>query len=278
MEFMDKFDAEVLLRRLKSGGFSGVFMVPTQFHQVFSLDAKILDECRGINIRTIISNAAPLPQAMKHKIVAYFGEGKLHETYGSTEGGIVTNLRPPDQLRKQQCVGTPFIGTLVKIVDDQGHECAPDVPGELFSTSPYLFNGYWDRPQETADTFKDGWVSVGDIARRDAEGFIYIVDRKKDMVISGGVNIYPREIEEVLLAHPAISDIAVVGVRDDKWGERLRAVVVLKAGQALTLDALVQFCEGKLSAYKIPKELLVVPALPRNANGKVLKTELRTLA
>jgi acyl-CoA synthetase (AMP-forming)/AMP-acid ligase II len=278
MEFMDKFDAEVLLRRLKSGAFSGVFMVPTQFHQVFSLDEKILDECRGINIRAIISNAAPLPQAMKHKIVAYFGEGKLHETYGSTEGGVVTNLRPPDQLRKQQCVGTPFVGTLIKVVDGQGRECAPDVPGELFSLSPYLFSGYWNRAQETADTFNDGWVSVGDIAKRDAEGFIYIVDRKKDMVISGGVNIYPREIEEVLFAHPAIADVAVVGLPDEKWGERLRAVVVLKSGQALNADGLVQFCEGKLSAYKIPKELLVVPALPRNANGKVLKTELRALA
>lgn len=275
MEFMDKFDAELLLRRLKSGGFSGVFMVPTQFHQVFSLDQKILDECRGIQIRTIISNAAPLPQAMKHKIVGYFGDGKLHETYGSTEGGVVTNLRPPDQLRKQQCVGTPFLGTLIKIVDEQGQECAADVPGELFSLSPYLFNGYWNRDKETNETFKDGWVSVGDIAKRDSEGFIYIVDRKKDMVISGGVNIYPREVEEALFAHPAIADVAVVGVPDEKWGERLRAVVVLRSGQTLDADGLAQFCEGKLSAYKIPKEIRVVSALPRNANGKVLKTELR---
>jgi len=275
MEFMDKFDAEALLRRLKAGKFSGVFMVPTQFHQVFSLDAKILEECKGIEVRAIISNAAPLPQPMKHKIVAYFGEGKLHETYGSTEGGIVTNLRPPDQLRKQQCVGTPFVATEIKIVDDQGNECAPDQPGELFSISPYLFNGYWNRPQETAETFKDGWVSVGDIARRDQEGFIYIVDRKKDMVISGGVNIYPREIEEALLAHPAVADVAVVGLPDEKWGERLKAFVVLKPGQHLDADGLGRFCEGKLSAYKIPKEIEAVPALPRNANGKVLKTELR---
>jgi long-chain acyl-CoA synthetase len=275
MEFMDKFDAAELLHRLKVGGFSGVFMVPTQFHQVFSLDPAVLDDCRGAAVRAIISNAAPLPQAMKHKIVAYFGEGRLHETYGSTEGGVVTNLRPPDQLRKQQCVGTPFVNTLVKIVDETGRECPPDTPGELLSLSPYLFNGYWNRPEETAETFRDGWVSVGDIAKRDAEGFIYIVDRKKDMVISGGVNIYPREIEEVLFAHPAIADVAVIGVPDAKWGERLKAVAVLRPDAHLDADGLARFCAGKLAAYKIPKELAVVTALPRNANGKVLKTELR---
>ncbi|MBL8630212.1 MAG: AMP-binding protein [Rhodospirillaceae bacterium] len=277
LEFMDKFDAETLLRRLKVGNFSGVFMVPTQFHQVFSLPQAVLDECRGIDIKSIISNAAPLSQVLKQKIIAYFGEGILHETYGSTEGGIVTNMRPADQLRKMQCVGTPFPNTLVKIVDDLGRECAPDVPGELFSLSPYLFNGYWNKPEATAETFKDGWVSVGDIARKDIEGFIYIMDRKKDMVISGGVNIYPREIEDVLITHPAIADVAVVGVPDDKWGERLKAVAVLKPDQTVDGDGLATFCEGKLAAYKIPKDISVVSALPRNANGKVLKTELRKI-
>ncbi|MBM3512469.1 MAG: acyl--CoA ligase [Alphaproteobacteria bacterium] len=276
-EFMDKFDAEVLLRRLKTGKFAGVFMVPTQFHQIFSLDPKILEECRGIEIKTVISNAAPLPQALKEKIVAYFGEGKLHETYGSTEGGIVTNLRPPDQLRKQRCVGTPFLNTMVRIVDDNGRECAPDQVGELFSVSPYLFCGYWKKPKETAETFKDGWVSVGDLAKRDSEGHIYIVDRKKDMVITGGINVYPREVEEVLFQHPAIADVAVIGLADEKWGERLKAIVVPRAGQNVTADDVQKFCDGKLAAYKIPKDVATITALPRNANGKVLKTELREL-
>jgi long-chain acyl-CoA synthetase len=277
MEFMDKFDPEALLRRLKTGKFSGVFMVPTQFHQIFSLDPTILDECRGIAIKTVISNAAPLPQALKEKIVAYFGEGKLHETYGSTEAGIVTNLRPPDQLRKQRCVGTPFLNTLVRILDDAGQECAPEAVGELFSLSPYFFTGYWKKPKETAETFKDGWVSVGDLARRDAEGHIYIVDRKKDMVITGGVNVYPREVEEVLFHHPAIADVAVIGLPDEKWGERLKAIVVARAGMTVTADDIARFCDGKIAGYKIPKEVATVAALPRNANGKVLKTELRKL-
>jgi long-chain acyl-CoA synthetase len=279
LDLFDKYEPEIILRRLKNGcsegPITGIFMVPTHFHGLFALAPEVLDSCRGMPLKTIICNAAPLPQEMKKKIVAYFGEGILHETYGSTEGSIVTNLRPADQLRKQRCVGLPFPNTLVRIVDDTGRECAPDEVGELFSLSPYLFNGYWGRPAETAETFRDGWVSVGDMARRDAEGFVYIVDRKKDMVISGGVNVYPREIEEVLFAHPAIADVAVIGVPDEKWGEALKAVVVLKPGATLTADGIAAFCEGKLAAYKIPKQMAVIEALPRNANGKVLKTALR---
>jgi long-chain acyl-CoA synthetase len=280
LEILDKYDAEVVLRKLKFGSregpFTGIFMVPTHFHSLFALPAPVLDTCRGAPIKTIICNAAPLPQATKEQIVAYFGPGILHETYGSTEGGIITNLRPPDQLRKERCVGLPFPNTLVKLVDDKGNEVGPGEVGELFSISPYLFNGYWGLPAATDDAFKDGWVSVGDLAKRDEEGFVYIVDRKKDMVISGGVNIYPREIEEVLFAHPAIADVAVIGVPDDKWGESLKAVIVTKAGASITLADITAFCQGKLAPYKVPKALRLIDALPRNANGKVLKTALRT--
>ena len=138
-----------------------------------------------------------------------------------------------------------------------------------------LFNGYWNRPEETAKAVRDGWVSVGDMARRDAEGFLYIVDRKKDMVISGGVNIYPREVEEVLLAHPLVADAAVIGVPDETWGERLKAFVVPR-GAAITAEAIGAHCAGRIAGYKIPRDVALVDALPRNANGKVLKTELRT--
>ena len=192
-----------MLHKFKHEGISGIFMVPTHFHQIFELPAAVLERYRRPPLKTIIANAAPLPQAMKEKIVPYFGEDVLFEIYSSTEAGMVCSLRPKDQLRKLSCVGLPQAHTEVKILDDSGRECAPDEVGELFSRSPYLFHGYWKRPAETAAAFRDGWVSVGDMARRDAEGYLYIVDRKKDMVISGGVNIYPREIEEVLLKHPA---------------------------------------------------------------------------
>jgi acyl-CoA synthetase (AMP-forming)/AMP-acid ligase II len=274
---MDGFDAEAVLRAFKFGGVTGVFMVPTHFHSIFALPADVLEACRAPPNLTIICNAAPLPQAMKEKIVPYFGEGALNEIYASTENGLVSNLRPPDQLRKTRCVGLPFCQTRLKVVSDDGRECAPGEVGEVFSFSPYIFNGYWNRPEETEAAFRDGWVSVGDLGRRDEDGFLYIVDRKKDMVISGGVNIYPREIEEVLFAHPAVAEVAVVGAPDERWGEKLKAFVVPAGDTRPTLEELITFCAGQLASYKLPKDLAYIDALPRNANGKVLKTVLRTL-
>lgn len=274
-EILSHFDPELVLRRLQQGAMTGVFMVPTHFHGIFGLEDKIRSAYSASGLRTIISNAAPLPQATKERIVDYFGEGLLHETYGSTEGGIVTNLRPQDQLRKQSCVGLPFVSTQVRLLNDDGEACAAEEIGELYSLSPYLFNGYWQRPEETAAAFRDGWVTVGDMARYDDEGYIYIVDRKKDMVISGGINVYPREIEEVLLHHPDITDAAVIGVPDERWGEKLKAFVVLRPGAVLDQQAVAAYCDGRLAKYKIPKETEVIDALPRNAAGKILKTELR---
>lgn len=194
IEITDKFDAEQVLRRLKAGGITGIFMVPTHFQMIFDLPQDVLDACRNPPIRAIVSNAAPLPQAMKERIVPCFGEGILHEIYSATEMGVVCNLRPEYQLRKERCVGTPQAHARVEIRRQDASICDADEVGELFVASPTLFNGYLNKPEETAAAFKDGWVSVGDMARRDVDGFIYIVDRKKDMVISGGVNIYPREI------------------------------------------------------------------------------------
>lgn len=274
-EILDHFDPEVLLRKLKDGNFAGVFTVPTQHHAIFDLEQPVRDKYRGAPLKAVISNASALPQHLKHDIVEYFGEGLLHETYGSTEGGFVTNLRPPFQLEKERCVGTPFPHTFVKLADDDFNEVGVNEPGELWVKSPSAFNGYWNRPKATAAAFRDGWITVGDVGKRDEDGFIYIVDRKKDMVITGGVNVYPREIEEVLFTHPTITDVAVIGVPDDKWGERLKVFLVLKEGQTLTAEGLAKFCDGQLAKYKIPKDVEVIDALPRNANGKVLKTELR---
>jgi long-chain acyl-CoA synthetase len=275
-EVMDKFEPESVVATVRNSSITGFFGVPTHFHHIMSIEKPVLERYRSRSLRTIISNAAPLAQAMKEKLVGHFGAGVLHETYGSTEAGIVTNLRPADQLRKLQCVGQPFPATLVEIRRHDGALCDPDEVGELFSTSPYLFNGYWNRPEETAEAWQAGWVTVGDMARRDAEGYIYIVDRKKDMVISGGVNIYPREIEEVLYQHPEIAEAAIIGVPDEQWGERLKAFVVRRAGSALTAEAVSAFCEGRISRMKIPKEIAFIEQIPRNASGKVLKTELRT--
>ena len=273
---MSTFEPETLLANLVNDRITGVFMVPTHFHQLFNLEQSFLDLHRPQHLKTIISNAAPLPQIAKEKIISYFGDGVLHETYGSTEAGIVTNLRPADQMRKRNCVGLPFTSTSVSIRNEQGLECASNEVGELFSRSPYLFNGYWCREKETQDAFFNGWVTVGDLARRDAEGYIYIVDRKKDMVISGGINIYPREIENVLVEHPSLVEVAIIGIPDPKWGERLKAYVVTLPGVHISVEELKTFCQDRLASYKIPGELEEISVLPRNANGKVLKNNLRS--
>ena len=276
-EIMDSFEPEQVVTKLGGEAMTGFFGVPTHFNVIFSLERQLLEANRPDALRTVISNAAALPQAMKETLVDYFGPGILHETYGSTEAGIVTNLRPADQLRKKACVGQPIAGTLVSVRNEDGNECGPDEVGELFSTSPYLFNGYWNRPEETADAFHDGWVTVGDLVRRDDEGYLYIVDRKKDMVISGGVNIYPREVEEVLITHPDVRDVAVIGVPDEKWGESLKAYIVLDATAHGDTEALIEFCDGKISRMKTPRQVEFIDAIPRNPTGKVLKTELRKL-
>ena len=270
-----RYDPEWTLRTLRDLELTNVFFVPTHFNAMFALPEATLAEVRPKHLRTIISNAAPLPQATKEKIVAYFGEGLLNETYGSTEGSIVTNLRPPDQLRKVQCVGHPIPNTEIKLLDDSGVEVAPNEVGELFSRSPYLFNGYWGQPEATAESLRDGWFSAGDLAVKDDDGFIYIVDRKKDMIISGGVNIYPREIEEALHHHPAVKEAACVGVKDDYWGEALVAYVVVRGDAVLTQEELVAFCEERLARYKLPKSIHFIAELPRNAAGKVLRRDLR---
>lgn len=274
-EILDRFDAKTTLAKLKSGDFTGIFLVPTHFQMIFELPADILATYRRPKIRSIISSAAALPQAMKEKIVDFFGNDVLHELYSSTEMGVVCNLRPRFQLLKDRCVGTPEPHARVSIRREDGSECDPEEVGELWVSSPTLFNGYYNRPEETAQASKDGWVSVGDLAKRDADGFLYIVDRKKDMVITGGVNVYPREIEEVLVRHPDILEVAVIGLPDERWGERLLTVAVPREGRSLCAADITAFCEGKIASFKIPKELALVDELPRNANGKVLKTELR---
>jgi long-chain acyl-CoA synthetase len=274
-EILPKFEPELVLERLMTLNITNTFMVPTHFNAVFGLGEDTLKKYKTPALKTIISNAAPLPQATKQRIVNYFGEGILHETYGSTEGGIVCNLRPADQLRKVQCVGMPFPCTEVRLLDKAGKEVPRGEVGELYSRSPFLFSGYWGKPEASQEAFKGEWMTVGDMARQDEEGYIYLVDRKKDLIISGGVNIYPREIEEVLHAHPAIAEAAVIGVPDDYWGEAVKAFVVCRKGASLTKDELIAFCQTSLAGYKLPKTVDFIEALPRNAAGKVLKTDLR---
>lgn len=278
-EIFNRSDAEDIAGRLGQGDITGVFMVPTHFSRLFALPDAVTRSLRGKHrLKTIISNAAALSQPLKEKTVEAFGDGLLHETYGSTEAGVVTNIRPADILRKPGSVGVPFVNTRVRILHDDGTECRPGEIGELFSLGPCAFNGYLNKAEETAAAFRDGWVTVADLAVRDEDGFITIAGRKKDMVISGGVNIYPAEIESLIGRAAGVAEVAVVGLPDAEWGERLHAFVVPKSGRAPSEAEIVSLCRRELSAYKVPRGVTIIKELPRNMSGKILKRELRDWA
>lgn len=274
---LPRFDPEEVLDALGQEAITNVFMVPTHFHGLFALgDDRVARTGRG-TLRAIISNAAPLPQAMKERIVAAFGDELLFECYGSTEAGIVSNLPPVDQLRKERSVGLPFPATEVRLLDDDGEDVEAGEVGELFSRSPYLFVGYQGRPEATASSLRGGWFSAGDLARRDEEGYLYLVDRKGDKIITGGLNVFPREVEEVLARCPGVGEAAVFGVADARWGEAIHAAVTRGGAGAepVRVDDVIAFCRARLSAHKVPKVVTEVDELPRNAAGKVLRRALR---
>lgn len=275
VSLLKSFNAEDVIRLLEIDRITNVFLVPTMFQAIFALPEASRRRYRHPALKVIMSNAAPLPQATKELIVSEWPMSGLYELYGSTEGGIVTTLRPVDQLRKNQCVGQPFPMTIIKLLDDEGEEVEMGEVGELFSHSPYLLSGYHKQPEALRESLHGQYFSAGDMAMVDDEGYFYIVDRKKDMIVTGGVNVYPREVEEVLFRHPKIADVAVIGVADPYWGEAVKAVVVLKPTMKASTEELIHFCEGKLARFKHPSKVEFVAALPRNSAGKVLKRTLR---
>ncbi len=201
----------------------------------------------------------------------------LAQGFGMTETSPASiSLDPDEALRKIGSTGKPLLHTEARIVNEDGADCGPDEVGELWVAGPNITPGYWNRPDATADAFEGRWLKTGDAARMDDEGFIYIVDRWKDMYISGGENVYPAEIENVLYQLPEIAEAAIIGVPNDKWGEVGLAVVVLKDGQTLERSTLVEYCVERLAKFKVPNDMAIIDALPRNATGKVLKRELRT--
>jgi long-chain acyl-CoA synthetase len=199
------------------------------------------------------------------------------EGYGLSETSPVASFNMLDRPKKPGSIGVPLRGVEFKLVDDQGKTItASNVPGEICIKGPNVMKGYYKRPEATAEVLKDGWFATGDIAERDDDGFYFIVDRKKDMIIRGGFNVYPREIEEVLYAHPAIGEAAVIGVAHASHGEEVKAVVAFKPGQEESIDGLIMYCKEHLAAYKYPRIIEVRDALPKTATGKILKRELRS--
>ncbi|MBV8949859.1 MAG: AMP-binding protein [Actinobacteria bacterium] len=269
-----RFDPRAWLRLVAEHSVTNTFSAPTQLKRIVALPDDELAAADMSSMRCLIANAAPVPYPLKQEIVAKLGDGFLFEVYGSTELGIVTVLKPADQLRKPGSCGQTYGGVGVRIVTDDGVEAAPGEPGELFISTGLAMDGY-HRTDEQLTALSPQWKSVGDVAYSDDEGYLYICDRKKDMIISGGVNIYPAEIEAVIHAHAAVLDVAVFGIPDDEWGESVYAIVQPRAGTDIDIEELRRFVDARVAGYKRPRAYEVRAELPRTDAGKLLKRVLR---
>lgn len=272
------FEAEDWLRLVEKHRVTTTFSAPTPVRRVVDLPEEVRSRYDYSSMERLIANAAPWPFELKRRYVEAFGDTSLWEVYGSTELGVNTVLEPGDQMRKPGSCGRAAPLVEVALFDDDGNRVeTPMEPGELFVRSKGAFDTYWKAEEKFEASKRDGdWLTVGDIAYFDDEGFFYICDRKNDMIISGGMNIYPAEIEAVLVAHPAVADAAVFGVPSDEWGESVHAVVTLYADHpAPSDDELRSFCREHLATYKVPKSLSHMDEIPRSASGKILKKELR---
>jgi len=272
---LHKFDPVAWIRLVKEHGVTNTFSAPTQLKRIVSLPDDELARADMSTMRSLVANAAPVPYALKQEVIAKLGDGFLYEVYGSTELGVVTVLKPEDQLRKPGSCGKTYGVIDVKIVRDDGTEAPTDEPGELFIRTSLAMDGYHRTDEQLSELSGGEWKSVGDVAYVDGEDYVHICDRKKDMIISGGVNIYPAEIEAVLHEHPGILDVAVFGIPDDEWGESVYAIVQPKVGTTLELDDLHEFVDGRLAGYKRPRGFEVRDELPRTDAGKLLKRVLR---
>ncbi len=273
---MKDFDPLETLKLIEREKISNTFFVPTMVNFIMNLPEETKRAFNLQSLRVISSGAAPLLTKTKEEILKYFSSAKLYEIYSATELGIVTILRPEDQLRKIRCCGQPFTGVEIKLFDSEGKEVGMGEVGELFMKGFNTFQEYYKNPQGTNESRKGEWITAGDMARKDEEGYYYIVDRKKDMVISGGVNIYPIEIDEIIQKHPKVLEVAVVGIPDEVWGESLKAVVVLRDGEKASEEEIKEFCEGQLAKYKIPRTVEFTSALPRTPSGKIQKSVIKS--
>jgi acyl-CoA synthetase (AMP-forming)/AMP-acid ligase II len=271
-----KFDPEDWLRLVDRHRVTSTFSAPTPIRMICNLPAAVKARYDRSSMRIMIANAAPWSYALKEAYLADFPEESLFEVYGSTELAVNCVLEPKDQRRKPGSCGKPAPGVELLLVDEEGRDVTePNVPGELFVRSIAAFDTYYKAQEKYESNRRGGFLTVGDIAYRDDEGYYYICDRKSDMIISGGMNIYPAEIESGLEQHPKIYDVAVIGIPSEEWGESVHAVVVPHPGTSLSEADVIAFAREHMASYKIPRSVSFVPEIPRNASGKILKRVLR---
>ena len=276
----EEFDPSAVVRALDEEVVAAV-LVPAII-QACLLRAPDVRQRRYDNLRLIYYGASPIAAATLRDAMETFG-CDFAQAYGMTEMTAgSTNLSPADHRaalgqRPELLVsaGRPLLGVEMRVVDEEDRPLPPGTMGEIVMRGPQLMRGYWRRPEETATALHGGWLHTGDIGRIEADGYLYIMDRVKDMIVSGGENVYPRAIEEVLMRHPAVAEVAVIGVPDAQWGETVKALVVRREGVAAEPGELIDFCRGELAGFERPRSLEFIEALPRTASGKVLKRELR---
>ena len=277
-----KFDAEDWLRLVETYRCTSTFSAPTPIRTVCNLSTEVLDRYDRSSMRIMIANAAPWSMALKRRYLDVFPPESLFEVYGSTELSVNTILLPADQLRKPGSCGKELPMVEIRLYDDDGNivtGTGPEATGELYVRSGSVFDDYYKQSDKYAEDHRDGFQTVGDIAYRDEEGYLYICDRKRDMIISGGVNIYPAEVEAALELHPDIYEVAVFGIPSDEWGEAVHAVVVPRPGSALETSPdeaiVIDHARQHLAGFKVPRSVSWLDELPKTGSGKILKRELR---
>ena len=274
------FRAEEILEIVEREKITFISLIPTHYNLILSAPPEARNYDRS-SIRKLLCSSAPVRKSMKLAIMDFFPGVELYEAYGSTEAGIVTVLKPEYQMKKLGSIGFESLGTeFVKILDAEKKDVPIGQVGELYSRGPMLFKEYYKLPEKTASSFHNGWFSAGDMAKKDEEGFFHIVDRKDNMIISGGEHVYPSEVEDAVGSHECVFDCAVIGLPDDKWGEKVAAVVITKPGvdpDTITEQDIMRCCREKLSGYKRPKELIFISQeeMPRTPTGKILHRKLR---
>ncbi len=272
------FRGEEILEIIEREKITFISLIPTHY----SIILNVSEEAKGRDVSSItklLCSSAPARKDMKLAVVDFFPGVELYEAYGSTEAGIVTVLKPYDQMRKLGSIGFESLGTdFVKILDEKGNEVPVGEIGELYSRGPMLFDEYYKLPQKTAASFCGEWFSAGDMARRDADGFFQIVDRKDNLIITGGEHVYPSEVEKVIGSHPSVMDVAVIGMPHEKWGEAVTAFAIPQDPAAPpTEEEITAFCKGKMASYKRPKAVHFISQaeMPRTGSGKILHRALR---
>ncbi len=272
------FDPAHLLGVLAGEGITFTSLVPTHYTMMLGLPAAVRDRHDLARVSKLLVSSAPARRDTKLAIMECFPNSRLFEAYGSTEAGLVTLLRPEQQFDKLGSIGREIVGIdRLRLLDADGREVPEGQVGELFARTPTAFDGYWNRPEASARAFNEGYCTAGDMARRDADGFYTLVDRKSNMIITGGEKVYPSEVEEVLGGHPDVGEVAVIGVPDQKWGEAVMAVVVPRPGRQPPASGLIEHARAKLAGYKCPRSVTFIrdDEMPRTATGKILHRLLR---